>query len=95
MALGFTFGRVVVGPDVGVVGEILRATGNPVYDPRRPNSLGKALERASKLRRRGKGQENAAYARSRMDWSSIAQQHVALYDKLIASRPQEDRIRPG
>lgn len=84
VALGFTFGRVVVGPDVGVVGEVLRATGNPVYDPRRPDSLGEALERASEVRRQGKGQENAAYARDRMDWSRIAEQHVAFYERLTA-----------
>lgn len=84
VALGFSFGRVVVGPDVGVVGEILRATGNPVYDPSRSNTLGQALERASELRRQGKGRENAAHARNHMNWSNIAEQHVALYGKLRA-----------
>lgn len=84
VALGFTFGRVVVGPDIGVVGEVLSATGNPVYDPRNPASLGEALEHANELRHRGKGRENATYARNHMSWPSIAEQHVAFYEKLKA-----------
>jgi beta-1,4-mannosyltransferase len=31
--LGFAFGKVVIGPDTGVVGEILKETGNPVFIP--------------------------------------------------------------
>lgn len=32
LPLNFYFGNVVVGPDVGNVGEILKKTGNPVFN---------------------------------------------------------------
>jgi len=30
--LCFTFARQVIGPDIGNIGEVLKITGNPVYD---------------------------------------------------------------
>jgi glycosyltransferase involved in cell wall biosynthesis len=79
VALGFTFGRVVVGPNTGVVGEVLEETGNPVFDPGIPGSVGRALGEACVLSERGKGSSNAEYARKNMDWSNIAEQHVRFY----------------
>jgi glycosyltransferase involved in cell wall biosynthesis len=79
VALGFTFGRVVVGPNTGVIGEVLGQTGNPVFDPDRPDSVGRALRKACMLSRQGKGDRNAEYARENMDWSDIAEQHVRFY----------------
>jgi len=83
VALGFTFGRVVVGPNTGVVGEILGKTGNPVFDPDTPSSVGRALGEACMLSRQGKGDRNAEYARENMDWSDIAEQHVHFYRGLL------------
>lgn len=83
VALGFTFGRVVVGPDVGVVGEVLRDTGNPVFDPSSPASIGSALERGMKMRAAGKGDENAQYARTKLNWKNIADQHVDFYRHVL------------
>ena len=33
--LGFTFARQVIGPDIENIGEVLKITGNPVYDPKK------------------------------------------------------------
>jgi len=85
VALGFTFGRVVVGPDVGVVGEVLRETGNPVFDPASTRSVGTALSRGCELQAAGKGDENAAYAAEHMNWTTIADQHVQFYHSLDKS----------
>ena len=79
VALGFTFGRVVVGPNTGVVGEVLEETGNPVFDPDTPGSVGRALGEACMLSKKGKGGSNAEYARENMDWSDIADQYVRFY----------------
>jgi len=83
VALGFTFGTVVVGPDVGVIGEVLRETGNPVYDPTQPKSLGTALEQGIGLTRSGKGEENRAHAEDYWDWTDLAAEHVDFYHELI------------
>jgi len=71
-----------VGPNVGVVGEVLRETGNPVFDPASTQSVGEALERGCELQAEGKGDENAAYAAEHMNWTTIAGQHVRFYHRL-------------
>ncbi len=81
VALGFTFGRAVVGPDEGVVGEVLQKTGNPVYEPSNPKSLAERLEEVIKL----KGQlaeQNKNYAQEQMNWKDIAAKHADLYKSL-------------
>lgn len=51
ITLGMTFGRVVVGPDCWDVGELLRATGNPVFDPDSPKTATMAVQRGLELAR--------------------------------------------
>jgi hypothetical protein len=43
VTLGMTFGLVVVGPDSLNVGELLRQTGNPVFDPEYPQKAAAAV----------------------------------------------------
>lgn len=84
--LGLTFGRVVVGPATGVVGEVLEATGNPTFDPEDPASAARALEAGYALARDGHGEANAHYARTQLSWSRVAEMHVAFYRSLLAKR---------
>ncbi|QDS88908.1 hypothetical protein EC9_31030 [Rosistilla ulvae] len=49
ITLGMTFGKVVVGPDWLDVGHLLRETGNVVFDPERPATAAKAMERGFNL----------------------------------------------
>jgi glycosyltransferase involved in cell wall biosynthesis len=79
VALGFTFGTVVVGPAVGVIGEVLQSTENPIYDPDRPETMGPALERAVQLAHSGKGAENFDYADTHWRWEDLVEEHVAFY----------------
>ncbi|MBB4062114.1 glycosyltransferase involved in cell wall biosynthesis [Salinibacter ruber] len=79
VTLGFTFGRVVVGPKCGVVQEVLEETGNPVYDPESPESLANALNEGVGLVKRGKGEQNRVYAEKFMDWGDIARKHIEFY----------------
>ncbi len=86
VALGFTFGRVVVGPDRGVIGETLRKTQNPVFEPRSPQTLGAALDEAHHLSvEDGRGEKNREYGESHMEWNSIAAQHEKMYS-LVSKR---------
>jgi glycosyltransferase involved in cell wall biosynthesis len=84
VALGFTFGKVVVGPNTGVVGEILLETGNPTFVPQDPLSLATALEQAQALSAQGKGEQNLEYARRNWSWDDIAAQHVDFYERVRA-----------
>jgi glycosyltransferase involved in cell wall biosynthesis len=60
--MGFYFGKTVAGPDRGNVGEILRLTGNSVFDPENVDSAAKAVREAFALAEKGKGEENRRYA---------------------------------
>lgn len=82
IALGFTFGRVVVGPDIGVIGEQLRLTGNPVYDPASPESFGEALVKGMELAGKGHGMRNREWADAHMHWERIANLHLDFYQDL-------------
>lgn len=88
VALGFTFGRVVVGPDYAVVGEQLRLTENPVYKPGDPESLATALQVAMVASRDGKGDVNRRWASENMNWENIASAHCRFYHLLLDSNQE-------
>ena len=77
--MAFYFGKIVVGPDVGNVGEWLRATGNPVFDPGRPESVAVALEAGLRLAEGGFGETNRAYADSELSPARAARRHLEAY----------------
>jgi len=95
VALGFTFGKVVVGPSLGNIGEVLRATGNPVFDPDNPDSLGLALDRAFDLIAGGLGDANRSLALSDWKWERIGGLLCNFFIKLrtgeLMSAPSQDR----
>ncbi len=82
VALGFTFGKVVVGPDIGVIGEELKRRGNPVFDPADLASLKNAVIDARRMAETSLGAENRRYAESELAWSNIAALHEELYRSL-------------
>jgi len=83
LQLGFTFGKVVVGPDTGVVAEFLKATGNPIFDVHDHASVARALEQGVKLNRQDHGARNKEYALKNWDWKWIGQQHVAFFKRIL------------
>ena len=83
VALGFTFGKVVVGPTTGVMGETLVQTGNPTYAPGNARSFAEALTAVKGLVERGKASENQTLALEGWSWSSIAKQHVEFYRRVL------------
>ena len=62
LPMGFYFGKPVVGPDTGNVGEILRSTGNPVFDPGDCASVTAALLRGFECADAGLGRANRGFA---------------------------------
>jgi glycosyltransferase involved in cell wall biosynthesis len=80
ITLGMTFGKVVVGPDWLDVGHLLKVTGNPVFDPEKPETAAAAVDRAFQLVNEGQvGSANQKLALS--EWS--AQQCAAMYAKFF------------
>lgn len=71
VSLGFTFGRVVVGPDIGNIGSELRKYGNPVFEPRVKASLRSAIREGVMLSRGGVGQKNRDVALSKWSWNDV------------------------
>jgi glycosyltransferase involved in cell wall biosynthesis len=86
MILGFTFGRVVVGPDSGTVGQILRETGNPVFDPDNPESTVGAVTSAFQLAEKGLGERNRQLALSEWTVKDCVKKHIDLYETLLEKR---------
>lgn len=61
---GFAAGKVVVGPNVGNISELLSLTNNPVFEVNNPDSLLNAIKIARTLAQDGHGRKNKKYAES-------------------------------
>jgi glycosyltransferase involved in cell wall biosynthesis len=86
MILGFTFGRVVVGPKSGNIEAILCATGNPVFDPDDRRTMAPAVNKAFELAEQGLGERNREVALRDWDVKTIAQRYHAAFTKIISAR---------
>ena len=85
VALGFTFGKVVIGPDYGVIGETLKAAGNPVFDPHNIDSVSAAIHEGFRLAEAGQGQKNKEFADREMSWQNIGESTVKAYQTVLKS----------
>ena len=82
--LGFTFAKVVVGPNYGDVGELLEQHGNPTFET--TNSfieINKKLVEGLILSSTDLPLKNMTIANTLWDWENIAQQHINFYNFLI------------
>lgn len=84
LVLAFGFGRCVAGPDEGVIGEILRESGNPAYPPGDQEGLARAFERGIELARAGIGESNRSLARDRWNDQMVTTQHIEFFRRLLA-----------
>lgn len=82
LPMAFMMGNVVVGPDTGNVGEILKQTGNPYFNPENDNSLIPAILKGLEMSSKGKGKENEEYSKCHFSTSVIAEQLYHLYKSL-------------
>ena len=71
LPMGFAAGKVVVGPQVGNVGEILKSTGNPTFNPDNEQSVVEAVKKGLALVKQGLGERNKNFALSQ--WSASSQ----------------------
>ena len=83
LSLGFHAGKVVVGPNIGNVKEILEETGNPVFDPTDIPSVTKAIQESFRLKDTDLPQQNADYAMTNWNVSEIARKHIEVYQDII------------
>jgi glycosyltransferase involved in cell wall biosynthesis len=87
ITLGMTFGRVVVGPDSWDVGSLLKETGNPVFDPNRPETAASAVERGFALARSGRiGAANRELALTQWTPQQCARSYVDFFCEVVSNR---------
>jgi glycosyltransferase involved in cell wall biosynthesis len=87
VTLGMTFGKVVVGPDSLDVGELLRTTGNVVFDPDRPQTVAAAIEQAMQLAEQGEiGPANRTLALREWSADQCAQRYFDFFSQVLGRR---------
>ena len=89
LPMGFAAGKVVVGPDVGNVGEILKCTGNPVYNPTDVMNLYESVISGIHLSKLGLGEKNREYAYRNWNTRTIGLRlSEVLYDYMKQQKEQ-------
>ncbi len=86
LILGYSFGKVVVGPDFGNVGEILQETKNPFYSPQIIESAVQAIEKAFRSDLNKLGIANFNYAKQSWNWDIVGKKHYEFYKKIIGKK---------
>lgn len=81
LPMAFHAGKVVVGPDVGNVGSLLRETSNFTFDPHDMRSAVSALQNA--LEATSKGGENKTYATEHWSSERIAASLLKYYQQAL------------
>lgn len=82
--MAFLFQNVVVGPDCGNISELLRLTGNPIFDPKHLASITDALRQSFILEQDGKGVENYDFAIRNWNTDRISKEYISFYQKVLA-----------
>lgn len=83
LSLGFHAKKVVIGPNIGNVKEVLENTGNPVFDPNDISSVTKAIQEGFLLKDTDLPQKNYDYAMKNWNVSEIARKHVEVYRDIL------------
>jgi hypothetical protein len=84
LILGFAFHKVVVGPDFGVVGEILHTTHNPYFKTGDFRSAADALTVGANLAQTDQGEKNFCFAQKNWNWNLVGEKHLSLYESLFS-----------
>lgn len=84
--LAFSFGKIVIGPNYGNIGEILKETGNPIFVPGDVESVHNAMIDAFNLKDTNLAEMNLKYAREKCDPTDIANNHLKLYEQILTVR---------
>lgn len=81
--LALLFHKVVVGPQTGNVGELLRETGNPTFDADHTQSVVNALQKAAQLCNENRGEQNYQYAIANLGVARIGNAYAQVYRQAI------------
>lgn len=83
VTLAFLMGKVVVGPDVGNVGLLLRETGNPTFDVNDDSTIIAAVRKGFELVKENYGEKNRRYAMDNFSTAIISKRLYNYYLTLI------------
>lgn len=81
--MAMMMGKILVGPAIGNVGEILQKVQNPTFSPAKKGSLRTAVEKGYKLYSKGYGAHNQNYASNNWNTSHIATLLYNYYSSLM------------
>ena len=83
VTLAFLMGKVVVGPDVGNVGLLLRETGNPTFDVNDNSTIITAVRKGFDMAKENYGEKNRRYALDNFSTAIISERLYNYYLSLI------------
>lgn len=87
LPMGFYFGKVVAGPDIGNVGSLLKGNHNPVFDVMDvSDSLPRAVKEGLRLSQTSMGLKNREWAMSHWSTSEICSKLHDCYSRLLNGR---------
>jgi len=80
----------------GVIGQILRDTGNPVFETNDgATGAAAALRLGLQLAKTDLGLENKKVAQQAWSWDNVGFQYKILFDELLSLRSQATNATPG
>lgn len=83
LPMAFLMKKVVVGPNIGNLGYILKETGNPVFELNDEESIISSVLKGIELAERNKGDENYKYSMTNYSSNLIANKIFDLYAKSL------------
>jgi len=83
VSLAFTFKKVVVGLNDGIIGELLLETNNPTFENNNRESVVSAIMKGLKLAETGKGLKNYIYGKKHWSSSVIKKKYKEVYISLL------------
>lgn len=89
--LGLSFGKIIVAPAIGNITEAIKETNNFLYNPKDIDSLTEAMVKAYKVKDSNLDYDNRVYAKDHGDWSTIANQHIEFYKKMLDKNLDRER----
>ena len=81
IALGFTFSKIVLGPEIGNIGEILKSTSNPTYKLKKLNSI-EIIEKCQKALVKKVGLMNNKYILEECNWNKIGNNLKMIFEMI-------------
>lgn len=81
--LALYMGNIIIGPQSGNVGEILKRTGNILFNPQDLSTLSAAINKGINLINKQKGLENHNYAIKHLNTRNISKELYITFQKLL------------